>query len=125
MVFKRILGGGGGGGDASGDEIDIEDYLNDLSVRDGRIIENEDVTYVKPLELDNDGKGVGNVLAELEKKNVIVLNVRNLMHNKTLLRGIVKDLRDACIEMDGDIGRISEDRLLIVPSGMRIISKNA
>jgi uncharacterized protein len=125
MVFKKFLGGGGGGGDAPRkDEIDIEDYLNDLSVRDGKIIESEDITYVKPLALDNEGKGVGNVLAELEKKNIVVLNVKNLMHNKTLLRGIVKDLRDACVEMDGDIGRVSEDKLLIVPTGMRIVSKS-
>jgi len=39
------------------------------------------------------------------------------------LKGIIKDLRDACVEMDGDIGRISEDKLLIVPAGFRIISK--
>ncbi|MFH1055446.1 MAG: cell division protein SepF [Candidatus Altiarchaeota archaeon] len=124
MVFKKILGGGGGD-DPRKDEIDIEDYLNDLSVRDGKIIENEDVTYVKPLELDGDGKGVGNVLAELEKTNIVVLNVKNLLHNKTLLKSIIKDLRDACVEMDGDIGRISEDKLLVVPSGMRIISKGS
>ena len=124
MVFKKFLGGGGGGGDAPRkDEIDIEDYLNDLSVRDGKIIENEDVTYVKPLELDDDGKGVGNVLAELEKNNIVVLNVKKLLHNKNLLKSIVKDMRDACVEMDGDIGRISEDKLLVVPSGMRIVSK--
>ena len=125
MVFKKILGGGGGGGDGPRkDEIDIEDYLNDLSVRDGKIIESEDVTYVKPLDLDGDGKGVGNVLAELEKSNIVVLNVKALLHNKTLLKGIIKDLRDACVEMDGDIGRISEDKLLIVPTGYRIVSKN-
>jgi hypothetical protein len=124
MAFMKILGGGGGGGDGPRkDEIDIEDYLNDLSVRDGKIIENEDVTYVKPLELDGDGKGVGNVLAELEKSNIIVLNVKSLLHNKSLLKSIIKDLRDACVEMDGDIGRISEDKLLVVPSGMRIVSK--
>ena len=125
MVFKKLLGGGGGSEEPMGDEIDIEDYLNDLSVRDGKIIESEDITYVKPLDLDSDGKGVGNVLAELEKNNIVVLNVRNLMHNKVLLKGIVKDLRDACVEMDGDIGRISEEKVLIVPAGMRIVSKAA
>jgi len=124
MVFKKLLSGGGGSDDSFGsEEIDIEDYLNDLSVRDGKIIESEDITYVKPVELDSDGKGVGNVLAELEKNNIVVLNVRALLHNKGLVRGIVKDLRDACVEMDGDIGRVSEDKLLIVPSGMRIVSR--
>ena len=91
----------------------------------GYLHRNAAVDQNKPLDLDSDGKGVGNVLAELEKKNIVVLNVKNLLHNRVLLRGIVKDLRDACVEMDGDIGRISEDKLLIVPAGMRIISKNS
>ncbi len=123
MVFKKLLGGGGGDNGPFLGEIDIEDYLNDLSVRDGKIIENEDVTYVKPLDLDGEGKGVGNVLAELEKENIVVLNVAALLHNKVLLKSVVKDLREACIEMDGDIGRISEEKLLVVPQGMRIVSK--
>ncbi len=124
MVFKKLLGGDSGRDDGHYDEeIDIEDYLNDLSVRDGKIIENEDVTYIKPLELDSDGKGIGNVLAEIEKSNIVVLNVKNLLTNKILLKSVVRDLREACLEMDGDIGRVSDDKLLIVPQGMRIVSR--
>lgn len=125
MVFKKLLGKRGDSDNSSinPDEIDIEDYLNDLSVRDGKIIENEEITYVKPLELSADGKGVGNVLAELEKSNIVVLNVRAIIGNKVLLKSIVKDIREACTDMDGDIGRVSEDKLLIVPSGMRIVSR--
>lgn len=125
MVFRKFFPGSGAGDDEgfSSEEIDIEDYLNDLSVRDGKIIESEDVTYVKSLELDTDGKGIGNVLAELEKNNVVVLNVKNLMHNRVMLKGIVKELRDACIEMDGDIGRVSEEKVLVVPAGMRIVPR--
>jgi len=37
-----------------------------------------------------------------------------------LLREIVRELRESCVEMDGDIGRISEEKVLIVPTGMRI-----
>jgi uncharacterized protein len=123
MVFKKILGKSGKSDIYGSGEIDIEDYLNDLSVRDGKIIESEDITYVKPLSLDGDGKGIGNVLAELEKTNIVVLNVRNLLGNRTLLRNVIKDLRDACVDMDGDIGRVSEDKILVVPQGMRIVSK--
>ncbi|MBD3261386.1 MAG: DUF552 domain-containing protein [Candidatus Altiarchaeales archaeon] len=123
MVLDRILGGGGKEESRAPTEIDIEDYLNDLSIRDGKFLENEDVTYVKSLKLDSDGKGVGNVLAELEKNNLIVLNVRNLMGNKVLLKGVIHELRDACLEMDGDIGRISDQKLILVPAGMRILQK--
>ncbi|MBU0762279.1 MAG: cell division protein SepF [Candidatus Altiarchaeota archaeon] len=122
MVFRKLLGGGKSG-QGTVDEVDIEDYLNDLSVRDGKIIESDDITYVKPLDLDSTGKGIGNVLAELEKRNVVVLNVKSLSSNKVLLKSVVKDLREACMEMDGDIGRISEEKILIVPQGMRIVSK--
>ncbi|MFH1403655.1 MAG: cell division protein SepF [Candidatus Altiarchaeota archaeon] len=124
MVLDKLFGGGGGR-NPGGEDIDIEDYLNDLSLRDGKIVESEDITYVKPIDVDSDGKGLGNVLAELEKGNVVVLSLRSLMHNKSVLRSLVKELRDACLDMDGDIGRISEDKLLVVPSGMRIVQRGA
>lgn len=123
MVLGKFLRGERSASRDTVDEVDIEDYLNDLSVRDGKIIESDDITYVKPLELDSTGKGIGNVLAELEKKNVVVLNVKALQSNKVLLKSVVKDLREACMEMDGDIGRISDEKVLIVPHGMRIVSK--
>ena len=124
--WRKLLGGGGGSGRPSGDdEIDIEEYLNELSVRDGRIIESEDITYIKPIDLDSDGKGLGNVLAELERSNIVVLNVKALLHNKVLLRNLIKELRDACVQMDGDIGRISEEKILVVPAGMRIMQKSS
>jgi uncharacterized protein len=123
MVLRKLLGVGGGSRETL-DEVDIEDYLNDLSLRDGRIIENDDITYVKPLDLDATGKGIGNVLAELEKKNLVVLNVKALHSNNVLLKSVVSDLREACMEMDGDIGRISDDKILIVPKGMRIVPKS-
>ena len=120
--WRKLLGGGGSRR-PSDEDIDIEDYLNELSVRDGRIIESEDVTYVKPIDLDSDGKGISNVLGELERGNIVVMNVRSLLHNKVLLRNVVKELRDACVQMDGDIGRIAEDKILVVPAGMRIMQK--
>jgi len=118
MPFKNIFGGGPPEG--GGEDIDIEDYLNELSIRDGKLIESSDMTYVKPISLDAEGKGVGNVMSELEKKNVVVLNVKALLHNKVLLKEIVKELRDACVDVDGDIGRISAEKILVVPAGMRI-----
>ncbi|VVB53469.1 Cell division protein SepF [uncultured archaeon] len=125
MVFKKIFGGGGGdpGKGKKSDDIDIEDYLNDLSIRDGRIIEQENIIYVKPVDLDADGKGVGLALKELEKHNIVVISIRPLLNKKQLLHDIIKELRDACTEMDGDIGRISEEKILLVPNGMRIVQK--
>ncbi|MFH0860401.1 MAG: cell division protein SepF [Candidatus Altiarchaeota archaeon] len=117
MPFKRLFGGGK---ESIRGEIDIEDYLNELTIREGKIIETEGVTYVKPVALTAEGKGIGQVIAELEKNNIVVLNVSALMHNRVLLKDIVHELRDACIEIDGDLGKISDEKILVVPNGMRI-----
>ncbi len=120
MVFKKFLGGGSPVEESSGD-IDIEDYLNDLSIREGKFIENEDLTYVKPIQLSGEGKGIGAVLKEIEKENIVVLNVKPLLSNKIALHDVVKELRQACVDLDGDIGRISDEKILVVPKGMRIV----
>ena len=39
-------------------ELDIETVLGEMSVREGKVIEREDVKYVKPLTLDSSGQGV-------------------------------------------------------------------
>ena len=119
MVFKKIFGRH----EEEGEDIDIENYLNDLSIREGKIVEREDVTYVKPIDLDREGKGMGAVIKELEKNNIIVLNVRELLSNKILLRNVVKELRETCVDLDGDIGRISSEKILLVPAGMRVIHR--
>ena len=122
MVLNKILGREE---EVEEEEIDIEEYLNDLSIREGKIIERDDITYVKPVDLDREGGGLAQAMQELEKDNIVVLNVRNLMDNKLLLRKIVKELRDACIDADGDIGKISEEKILIVPGSMRIVHRGS
>lgn len=122
MVLKKLLGRKE---DVEEEEIDIEEYLNDLSIREGKIIERDDITYVKPVDIDREGGGLAQAMQELEKDNIVVLNVRNLMDNKLLLRKIVKELRDACLDADGDIGKISDEKILIVPSGMRIVHRGS
>ncbi|RLI91192.1 MAG: hypothetical protein DRO94_01070 [Candidatus Altiarchaeales archaeon] len=107
-------------------EIDIEEYLTELSIgKEGKIIEREDITYVKPIDIDKDGKNIDEIVNELKKNNIVVLNVSSAMHDKIMLRNIIKKLRDICIEMDGDIGRISNEKILLVPAGMRIIHRGA
>jgi SepF-like predicted cell division protein (DUF552 family) len=122
MPFKRFFRRAEKEGD---EEIDIEDYLNELNIREGKIIEREDVTYVKPIDLDNEGNGVDEAIRELEKNNIVVLNVKQLLHNKILLRDVVKQFRELCIDLDGDIGRISNEKILLVPGSMRIIHRGS
>ena len=115
MVVFALFGGKKPAGD-----VDVETILNELSVRDGKIIERDDITYVKSLALDSEGKNVDAVARELNKGNIVILNVRAISHNKLLLRGVVKDLRDASSGMNGDLARLSEDKIIILPGGMKV-----
>ena len=117
MPWKGLLG------KKKEEDIDIETYLRDLSIREGRIIESDDITYVKPIDLDPDGKTISSVLRELERKNIVILNVRALMPNKIALKEMIKQLKDSAIDLDGDIARLSDEKIIVVPSGVRIVHK--
>jgi SepF-like predicted cell division protein (DUF552 family) len=123
MVLKKIFGKKEA--PRATEDIDIENYLSDLSIRDGKIIEREDVTYVKPIELDGEGKGVGSVIKELEKGNIVLLNIRQVLDNQMLLRNITKELSETVEDLDGDIGRLSVDKILLVPEGIHIVHRAA
>lgn len=122
MVFKEIFGSREVIKGSFGD-VDIEEILTDVSIRDGKIIEREDIIYVKPLEIDSEGKGVGSAIKELEKGNIVVLNIKAVAANKLLVNNIVRELRVTAEEMDGDIAMLSPEKILIVPTGVKIAPK--
>ncbi len=121
MVLKKIFGKKEA--PRTEEDIDIENYLSDLSIRDGKIIEREDVVYVKPIELDSEGKGVGTVIKELEKGNIVLLSIRNVIENQLLLRNITKELTETVEDLNGDIGRLSMEKILLVPEGIHIVHR--
>ncbi len=120
MVLRKLFGGKG---KEEKSEINIERYMKDLSMSEGKIVERDDITYVKSFDLTEDGKGVGMTLSELEKGNIVILNVRAMLNNKVALRNTIDELKRACDEMDGDIGRIADDKLLLLPQAMRILGR--
>ena len=121
MVFKEIFGKKEVV--QRGTSVDIEEYISDLSIREGKIIERDDVIYVKPIELDAEGKGVGMAIKELEKGNIVLLNIRAAVENRTMLRSVVKELRGTAEELDGDIVQLAPDKILVVPAGVKVASK--
>ena len=103
-------------------DIDIEKYMNDLTMRDSKIIERDDITYVKPIDMDGEGN-IDIVLKEMENRNIVVLDVNRIFHKKAILGRVLQQLQDTCTNIDGDIGRISTDKILIVPRGMKILHR--
>lgn len=102
------------------EEIDIESYLHELHREEEA---GGDFTYLVPIEMDAEGKDTSRVVKELEKNNLVVLNLKALLPRQSRLKEVIEELQNICAEMDGDIGRISNEKVIIVPNGMRIVHR--
>ena len=106
---------------SKGEEADVEEFLNALD-------EQEDSTpdadaLVKPMSL-NDDQDCEAVVKEAKAGNIVLVNIEALAkRNAMKLRELVTTLKAQVGAMDGDIARISHDRILITPTRVKIIKK--
>lgn len=124
MGVKEWLGfEAGAGGPTEG--VGLDDYLENMGVHDGDLLDEDKYTYIKSFNCDSP-QIIMDVERELKKNNIVILNVANLMHsNRPMLKKIVDDLRKLESKMYGDLGRISEDKLMVVPRDFRILKKRS
>jgi len=104
------------------EEVDIEDFLNNLDSEVEDPYENADA-FVKPIMLQEDSDRA-RILAEAKEGNILLVNIsalakRNAIKLKELINGIRADISG----IDGDIARISQDRVLVTPSRVKIIKR--
>jgi len=104
------------------EEIDIEEFLNNLDVEEETMYEDADA-YVKPISLNSEVDR-DLVLEETKKGNIILLNITDLSkRNAIKLREFISDIREGITLINGDMARISHDRVLITPSKVKIIKR--
>jgi hypothetical protein len=104
------------------EEFNIEEFLNALDVEEETMYEDVDA-FVKPMNLVNQ-EDVDKVIQEVKAGNIILLNIDTLSKRNALkLKEYVTKLKDVVNEIDGDIARISHDRILITPCKVKIIKK--
>ena len=109
-VFKREEG------------IDIEEFLNTLDVEEETMYEDADA-FVKPMTLSNQDDANA-VVNEAKEGNIVLLNIEGLAKRNALkLKELVTGIKNQISEIDGDIARISHDRILITPSKVKIIKR--
>jgi len=104
------------------DGIDIEDFLNNLDADDDTIYEEADA-FVKPVTLTTEAD-TANIVQEAKAGNIVLLNIGELSkRNAIKLKELVTRIKSGVEEIDGDIARISHDRVLVTPSKVKIIKK--
>jgi len=104
------------------DGIDIEEFLNTLDVEEETMYEDADA-FVKPMTLSSQDDA-SSVVHEAKEGNIILLNVESLAkRNAVKLKELVTGIKDEISDIDGDIARISHDRIIITPSKVKIIKR--
>jgi len=102
---------------------DIEEYLNTLGLEEEDILEEHADMWVKP-QLLEEVTDVEKISSELKKGNIVLLNIDPLYKKNTIkLRQAVSELKGTVHEINGDIARLSENKVLITPSGVKISKK--
>jgi SepF-like predicted cell division protein (DUF552 family) len=104
-------------------ETDVEDYLNTLGLESDDVLEEHADMWVKPASLE-ELAGVERVSDELRKGNIVLLNIEPLYKKNTVkLRQAISELKGTVAEINGDMARLAEHRILLTPSGVKIAKK--
>jgi SepF-like predicted cell division protein (DUF552 family) len=124
MGMKSWLGfeeGSAGGGDE--EAVNLDEYLEGIGLHEGELLDEEKYTYVKSITA-NSPDVVSDVDRELKKGNIVILDTESMSQtNRLSLKKLIGDLKNLETEINGDMGRISETKILIVPGSFRILKR--
>jgi len=103
------------------DSVDVEEFLNTIDTETQEVEEAD--AYIKPMSLKAD-TDLKTIAKELKEGNTILLNVRTLIKRNPLrLKEQINKLKRFLDDIDGDIARISEEKLILTPARIKIIKK--
>lgn len=102
-------------------ELDVEEYMNSEEMEGVDIMNEPADFYVKPLALQSEAD-VAVIQQELQKKNIILLNVADMQQKRpNTLKSIVDNLKAYIEKTNGDIARLDEQKILLTPTKVKII----
>lgn len=121
MGIKSWLGFEGGAPKEGA--VHLDEYLEGIGMHEGDLLDEDKYTYVKSIPAETLDV-LDEVVKELRKGNIVLLDTETLSQtNRLSLKKLIGELKNLESETDGDMGRISETKILIVPSGFRILRK--
>lgn len=108
----------------SNDDIDVEEFLNNLDVQEDTMYEDAKA-LVKPYMLSKD-QDIDLIVKELKAGNFMLLNIADLnKRNPVKLKEIIVALRGQVDALNGDIARVSQEKVLVTPTQIKIVKKRA
>lgn len=100
--------------------MDLDQAMDSLEDESVDLLHEPADFYVKPLSLETDAD-IAMVETELKSRNVVLLNIAPFMRNPAKLKESLGKLTSLTALIDGDIARISEDKVILTPARMKIV----
>ena len=101
----------------------IEEYLDTLGIEEDDLLHEHADMWVRTLDLEN-VDNVGTIQKELKKGNIVILNIEPLFKkNQIKLRQAVSEVKGVINDINGDIARLSEHKLILTPTAVKISKK--
>mgnify|MGYP001582346599 CR=1 FL=1 len=114
-LFEKLIG-------SSKEEVNVEEFLNNLDVEEETMYEDADA-YVKPITLTGESDR-DLVIEEAKKGNIVLLNIADLSkRNAVKLKELISEIKAGVSSINGDIARISQERVLVTPSKVKIVKR--
>ncbi len=101
-------------------DMNVEEYMNSEEMENVDVMNEPADFYVKPFNLTSEAD-VAVIQAELQKRNIILMKVTEMNKRPQTLKGIVDTLKQYVDKTNGDIAKLNEDQILLVPSKVKII----
>lgn len=99
--------------------IDINEAMKTTETKEEETVKR----YVKVTNLDSKDK-VDKIGRELLAGNIMIVDVGEISKestDKSSLQTILKELKNKAEEVHGEIARLSEERLILIPSDMKFV----
>jgi SepF-like predicted cell division protein (DUF552 family) len=112
------------GGNNRRESMSFDEVMNSMDDRDVDVLHGPADFYVKPISLESDAD-LASVDAELKAGNIVLLNIGPVSRNPAKLKDAISMLNSYAAGVDGDIARISEDKVLLTPKRIKISKRPA
>ena len=114
-IFNKL-----GGVLGTSKELDVEEYMNSAEMENVDVMNEPADFYIKPLALMQESD-LAVIEAELQKRNIILLNISEMAKRPNTLKGIIDRLKAYVAKTNGDIARLDEVKILLTPAKVKII----
>ena len=103
-------------------DINIEDYMNSAEMEDVDVLHEPADMYIKPVTASSESD-VDLIQDEISRGNIILLDISELNKRPTTRNNVISKIKTYCDKINGDIGQIDENRVLITPSKVKIVKR--